>query len=127
MINKTIWGKTQTNSVWARFCLAWTMSSNKKWQIKYNTFKDSGDILGYIGNYKSTTGYRYHDYRQVDVFYFFLEVVFSFLFYKLKRTGGEEELQIVQNGCDVLDLLSYSCFCPFHKLVFLTLLLWKKK
>lgn len=58
---------------------------------------------------------------------FFLEVAFSFLFYKLKRTGGEEELQIFQNGCDVLDLLSYSCFCPFHKLVFLTLLLWKKK
>lgn len=40
--------------------------------------------------------------------FFFLEVVLPFLFYKLKRTGREEELQIVQNGCDGLDLLSYS-------------------
>lgn len=63
-------GKT-LNSVQAKFCLAWTLLSNEKQEIKYNTFKDSGDILGSTGNYKSTTRYKYHDYRQVGVVFFF--------------------------------------------------------
>lgn len=44
-----------------------------------------------------------------ECFPFVLDVRLSFLFCKLEREseGKKEKLQLVQNNCDVLDLLSY--------------------